>query len=235
MKTKQNDDFRYEAIIQNSECLEKINFPKYFSPIVNLANQFTKATSPKNVGQLSELFKQYESYIKSQSSDLIPSVRNWEEYYETAVIEYGFSKDEAVDNAINKIFNMLKNFQNMLNSYDEQSLKNDVGVWVKKLMFEKTFTGLSVQKLIVEHIIKLTGCNYIWRLSTASEESLNIDAFINGKPIQIKPISYEHKKITKAIENIQIPIIEYNLNKNDKNIKIIVSNIKELKDYLKSK
>nr|WP_307923880.1 hypothetical protein [Mycoplasmopsis bovis] len=44
MKTKQNDDFRYEAIIQNSECLEKINFPKYFSPIVNLANQFTKAT-----------------------------------------------------------------------------------------------------------------------------------------------------------------------------------------------
>ncbi len=51
MKTKQNDDFRYEAIIQNSECLEKINFPKYFSPIVNLANQFTKATLvPKMLG-----------------------------------------------------------------------------------------------------------------------------------------------------------------------------------------
>nr|WP_307930045.1 MjaI family restriction endonuclease [Mycoplasmopsis bovis] len=179
MKTKQNDDFRYEAIIQNSECLEKINFPKYFSPIVNLANQFTKATSPKNVGQLSELFKQYESYIKSQSSNLIPSVRNWEEYYETAVIEYGFSKDEAVDNAINKIFSMLKNFQNMLNSYDEQSLKNDVGVWVKKLMFEKTFTGLSVQKLNCWAYNKTYWLQlYFEDYQHASEESLNIDSIL---------------------------------------------------------
>lgn len=94
----------------------------------------------------------------------------------------------------------------MLNSYDEQSLKNDVGVWVKKLMFEKTFTGLSVQKLIVEHIIKLTGCNYIWRLSTASEESLILMLLLMVNQYKL---SLYHMSIRKLQR--QLKIFKYQL------------------------
>ena len=43
------------------ECLdiESIEFPKYVSSLINLANQYSQGTRPKVVGQMSELIQQF--------------------------------------------------------------------------------------------------------------------------------------------------------------------------------
>jgi len=48
--------------VKNKEIREALNvetpeFPKYVTQIINLANQNSQATRPKNVGQMSELIK----------------------------------------------------------------------------------------------------------------------------------------------------------------------------------
>ncbi|WP_456374874.1 MjaI family restriction endonuclease [Methanocaldococcus sp.] len=36
-------------------------FPKYVSQLINLANIYSQATRPKNVGQMSELMKEFKA------------------------------------------------------------------------------------------------------------------------------------------------------------------------------
>ncbi len=70
------------------------------------------------------------------------------------------------------------------------------------------------------------------RVSTAVEESKNIDGFIGGQPIQIKPSSHKSNINVKRID-INIPIVYYTIFKNkDKDISIEISD--ELDTILKN-
>ncbi|GIV40049.1 MAG: hypothetical protein KatS3mg033_1849 [Thermonema sp.] len=57
--------------IQGMISDERMHFPKYVPSILNLLNQWTQATRPKNVGQLSELIKQFPGKTPEE----------WKEWY----------------------------------------------------------------------------------------------------------------------------------------------------------
>lgn len=55
MKTKISNKELYAA-----SQIQTPTFPKYTTSIINLANRTAQATRPKNIGQLSELFPEFQ-------------------------------------------------------------------------------------------------------------------------------------------------------------------------------
>ena len=74
------------------------DFPKYTSQLINWANQNAQGTRPKVVGQLSELFPEYQS-----SADSI-SIPGWEAWYSERY-------PEAVETATQKIYDQILKLQ----------------------------------------------------------------------------------------------------------------------------
>ncbi len=82
-------------------------FPKYVTQLLNLANQNSGATGPKNVGHLSELMKEFPGR----------SVKEWEEWY---VKRY----PRAIDEATEKIWTMINNLKSALNEITKEMIKS---------------------------------------------------------------------------------------------------------------
>lgn len=55
--------------IQELNGCESIKFPKYTSQLINWANQNAQGTRPKVVGQLSDLFPEYQEQTERISLD----------------------------------------------------------------------------------------------------------------------------------------------------------------------
>ena len=69
----------------------------------------------------------------------------------------------------------------------------------------KTFSGLKFQEIILIKPAELKKETY--RLSTQKEESIGVDGYIGGIPVNIKPISY--KTMMALNEKIESQIIFY--------------------------
>lgn len=180
---------------------EARKFPKYVSPIINLANRFSQGTRPNVVGQLSELIKEcpdrsYEGW------------RNW----------YLKKKPHAVDQATKRISRMLDRFRIALPIIDEEMIR----VWVEDLVLVKTFAGLRFQEPIFKKLASIMRGDY--RLSTPEEESKGIDGFVGEVSISIKPETYKTKP--SLIENIQADKIIF-YEKKDNKIIVDLSSIVE--------
>ena len=79
--------------ISNSELLKinkcgAANFPKYTSQLINWANQNAQGTRPKIVGQLSDLFPEFEKAAK----EIL--LETWEKWY---LEKYPTAIDDAVE------------------------------------------------------------------------------------------------------------------------------------------
>lgn len=160
----------------------------YIGSIINIANSFSQATRPKNVGQLSDLIQSF------RDSDYEQSVDGWKSYYNDNV---GIDKIEiASDKAWDYIQRIKENLDHLT--------KEDVYNWVEDLIINKTFDGLLIQITVLE----LASNGKPWRLSTSSEESKGIDGFIDGVPKSIKPYTYK-KTIQSGKESIPYEIIYY--------------------------
>lgn len=170
--------------VQKCIGLEPPNLPKYLSTLINKANRFSKATRPENVGQLSDLIKEFPG----------KSVSEWESWY---IERY----PNAIKDATEKIMTMLKSFRDTL---DEVSL-DVVELWVRDLVIGKTFAGLHFQEAILKKIAKIKGMTY--RLATKKEESKGIDGYIGNTPISIKPHTYKEEK--ELMESIDAKIVYY--------------------------
>jgi len=72
--------------------IETPEFPKYVSPLINLANQYAQGTRPKVVGQMSELIQQFTG----------KTLHDWEQWYLN-------QKPDAIRAATEKLIEMLKN------------------------------------------------------------------------------------------------------------------------------
>ena len=164
--------------------IETPEFPKYVSPLINLANQYAQGTRPRVVGQMSELIQLFTGKTLSE----------WEEWY----LE---QKPDAIKNATEKILQKLKEFKNSLNKIDRATVEQ----WVRDLVIVKTFAGLRFQEAILKKGAELKGANY--RLSEPDEESKGIDGFIGDIPVSIKPHTYEMK--ASLPEHIEVKIIYY--------------------------
>jgi uncharacterized protein YukE len=164
--------------------IESPEFPKYVSPLINLANQYAQGTRPKVVGQMSELIQEFEGKTLSE----------WEQWYLK-------KKPDAIRNATEKILQKLKELKNSLNNIDRTMVEQ----WVRDLLIVKTFVGLKFQEAILKKGAELKRTNY--RLAEPEEESKGIDGYIGDVPVSIKPHTYKIK--ASLPEHIDIKIIYY--------------------------
>jgi hypothetical protein len=184
--------------IKNEELIQELigevkEFPRYTTQILNLANQNSQGTRPRVVGQLSELIKEcpektYEGW------------KNW----------YLAKHPKAIENASEKINEMINNLKEAIQKIDKTMIKK----WVEDLVLEKTFIGLRFQEAILKKVAGIKKVKH--RLSTPQEESKGIDGFIGNDAISIKPITYKTKNSLR--ENIKAKIIYYDKTKNGLNI-----------------
>jgi len=164
--------------------IETPEFPKYVSPLINLANQYAQGTRPKVVGQMSELIQQFTG----------KTLHDWEQWYLKL-------KPDAIREATEKILEMLKKLKNTIDKID----KDIVEKWVKDLVVVKTFIGLRFQEAILKKGADIKGTNC--RLSEPDEESKGIDGYIGDIPLSIKPYTYEI--MSSLSEQIDVKIIYY--------------------------
>ena len=165
----------------------------YIGSVINLANSFSQATRPKNVGQLSDLIQ----IFRNSTSD--HSVVRWEQFYDEKI---GKCK---IEEASDKVWEYVIRIKENLNSLT----KEDVDLWVKDLIIDKTFSGLQLQLDILEMVCD----NGDYRLANSEEEARGIDGFVNGEPVSIKPHTYK-KTIQSGKESIPYRIIYYKQTKN---------------------
>jgi len=162
---------------------KKLSFPKYVSPLLNLANRFARGTVPAVVGQMTELVKPFKTY------------EEWKEWYLK-------EKPDAIDNAVEKISDMLGNFKEVMDEIDEKTIR----AWVEDLVLVKTFVGIRFQEAILKRIAHMFRKKY--RLAEPEEEAKGIDGFIEDVPISIKPHTYK-VEAKRLQEKIRVCIIYY--------------------------
>jgi len=182
-------DSTMKIILKNDKITQDVvgkivEFPKYTTQIMNLANQNAQGTRPKVVGQMSELIKQFPNKTFDE----------WVKWYNERM-------PNAIDDATEKVYSMVKNIDNAASKID----KNMVRKWIEDLVLTKTFTGFRFQESILKAISRIKGVKY--RVATPDEESKGIDGFIGEIPVSIKPVTY--KTMSRLPENIRIKMIYY--------------------------
>lgn len=183
--------------IKNDE-LQAVNesitpdFPKYTSQLINWTNQNAQGTRPKVVGQLSDLFPEFES----ETNDI--SIDKWEAWY---LDKY----PDALENATEKIFAQVENLREAIPKITREM----VNEWVRDLVITKTYNGLYVQKAILAKLAQTKGLSY--RLATPEEESKGIDGFVGNTAYSIKPDTY--KTMGRLSETIDVKMIYYSKTK----------------------
>lgn len=172
---------------------EIINFPKYSTQLMNLANQNSQGTRPRVVGQLSSLIQEFKGN----------NIDDWENWYLK-------KNPTAINDAVNKIYPMVEELKKSLAKIDKEMIEN----WVNDLVITKTFIGLKFQEAILKRISEELKTNY--RLAFPNEESKGIDGVIGNQPVSIKPITYKTK--IGLNEKINVPIIYYEKKKDAINV-----------------
>lgn len=168
--------------------IETPEFPKYTSQLINWANQNAQGTRPRVVGQLSDLFPEYE-----QECDAV-SIDSWREWY---LKHY----PDAIKTATDKIFSQVENLKVAIQLIDKAMVEK----WVNDLVISKTYNGLYVQEAILSKLAEKLGVDY--RLATADEESQGIDGYVGNTAYSVKPDSY--KTMNRLSETISVKMIFY--------------------------
>lgn len=178
----------------NNEELQELNgvsspiFPKYTSQLINWANQNAQGTRPRVVGQLSDLFPEYQNYEKEIN------IETWKSWY---LKQY----PSAIENATNKIYDQMQNLKEAIKLID----RNMIQAWVEDLVISKTYNGLYVQKAILAKIAEINDTDY--RLASPEEESIGIDGYVGNIAYSIKPDTY--KTMGRLSETIDVKMIYY--------------------------
>jgi len=179
-----------EFVLKNDKIMQDVvgekttAFPKYTTQIMNLANQNAQGTRPKIVGQMSELVEECPK----------GSYEEWVRWYSKRM-------PEAVDDATERVYEMVQNLASAINLIDKSLVRR----WVQDLVLTKTFTGFCFQESILKTIAERKGKGY--RRATPEEESRFIDGYIGEIPVSIKPITYKTKNMLH--ETITVKLIYY--------------------------
>lgn len=121
--------------------------------------------------------------------------------YEQWVKWYSEKMPKAVDDATERVFEMVQNLRSAMEVIDKPLVRK----WVEDLVLSKTFTGFCFQESILKTIAERRWVKY--RRATPEEESQNIDGYIGDAPVSIKPITYKTKNMLH--ENINVKLIYY--------------------------
>lgn len=181
-----------------TEELQKLNgvsnasFPKYTSQLINWANQNAQGTRPKVVGQLSELFNEYQ---KNEDSITVDTWKTW----------YLNHYPNAIESATEKIYTQMQNLKEAIKLIDREMIRE----WVEDLVISKTFNGLYFQNAILSKMAKMKNTEY--RLATPAEEAVGIDGYVGNIAYSVKP--YTYKSMNRLSEKIDVKMIYYTKNK----------------------
>lgn len=167
-------------------------FPKYTSQLINWANQNAQGTRPRIVGQLSDLFPEY------QASTYNIDISDWKEWYTEKY-------PNAIEDATDKIFNQVENLKEAIKLIDKSMVRE----WVEDLVISKTFSGMYVQRAILAKISDMR--EEPFRLASPEEESKGIDGYVGDTAYSIKPVTY--KTMGRLSESIDIKMIYYSKKK----------------------
>jgi len=178
-----------ELIIKNSKITQDVvgtivEFPKYTTQIMNLANQNAQGTRPRVVGQMSELIKQFSGQT-----------------YEDWVSWYTENMPEAIDEATERIYEMVQNLASAIPKIDKEMVRK----WVEDLVLTKTFVGFCFQESILKSLSEKKHLKY--RVATPQDESKGIDGYIGETPVSIKPLTYKTKSMLQ--EKIEAKMVYY--------------------------
>jgi hypothetical protein len=165
------------------------SFPKYVTQLINLANQNAQGTSPRVVGQLTDLIQEFPGKTLSE----------WEQWYLQRC-------PNAINIAKEKIISMLENVKDAMRKIDEDMVYE----WARDLVIVQTFIGLQFQEAVLKKGAEIKGVSY--RLSEKAGESQGIDGYIGNVSVSIKPETYKTKKSLN--EEIQAKMIYYKKVKN---------------------
>lgn len=157
----------------NNYHMEKPDFPKYTTQIINLANQNSQATRPRHVGQMSELIRDYPGN----------TLKEWESWYKEIY-------PNTIDNATDKILLMVKNLKSAIQKIDRKMVRK----WVEDLIINKTFVGMGIQQRAIKAVAEAEGVTDFSFETDPSAESKGIDGYLNGVPVSVKPLSYNQMK-----------------------------------------
>ena len=171
--------------IRDSVGAPEVEFPKYTTQILNLANQNAQGTRPVVVGQMSDLIQECPGR----------TLEEWERWYRKR-------HPQAVHGATDKVLAMVALLKQAMERID----RNLVEKWVHDLVIVKTFTGLRFQEAILRRMAESLDQTY--RLATPLEESRGIDGFIGNKEISIKPHTYKSKSTLPETLNATIAYYE---------------------------
>ena len=163
---------------------KKDPLPKYTTQIINLANQNSQATRPRNVGQMSELIQAFPG-----------------ESYDDWVKWYIAQHPDAIDQATDKTYAMIEKMRQAMAEINKAMVRR----WIEELVLAKTYAGLKFQESILKDIAGKKGT--AWRLARPEEESRGIDGYIGDHPVSIKPTTY--KTMEALPEVIEAEIIYY--------------------------
>ncbi len=166
----------------------KHEFPKYTSQLINLANQNAQGTRATVVGQMSDLFPEFENSGEEITAE------NWRKWY---LQRY----PDAIADATERIINQIQNLRKAILLIDREMVMQ----WVEELEINKTFNGMYVQKAILASLAEKRGTTF--RLATPSEESVGIDGYVGGIPYSVKPDTY--KTMGRLSEAIDVKMIFY--------------------------
>ena len=191
--TKPKPKYMPKVKIKNDELTQElvgatIEFPKYTTQIINLANQNAQGTRPNVVGQMSELIQEFggKKYL------------DWVDWYQKQM-------PNGISDAVNRIYPMIENLKAAIPLIDREMVEK----WAEDLILTKTFTGLCFQEAILIKVASMKNTTY--RLSTPSEESVGIDGYIGTVAVSIKPETYKTKNMYG--EKIDAKMIYYDKKK----------------------
>ena len=176
------------AEVQHLLTEKEINFPKYTTQLMNLANSNAQGTRPKIVGQMSDLIQEFEG----------KTFEEWAVWYQERY-------PDAIEKATDKVFEMIEIFKKSIELIDKKLISE----WVEDLVLNKTFSGLNFQEAILKKVAEIKETAY--KFSTKQEESKGIDGYIDTIPVSIKPITYKTKN--HLLENINVSMIFYDKKK----------------------
>lgn len=176
------------AEVQHLLTEKEINFPKYTTQLMNLANSNAQGTRPKIVGQMSDLIQEFEG----------KTFEEWAVWYQERY-------PDAIEKATDKVFEMIEIFKKSIELIDKKLISE----WVEDLVLNKTFAGLNFQEAILKKVAEIKETTY--KFSTKQEESKGIDGYIDTIPVSIKPITYKTKN--HLLENINVSMIFYDKKK----------------------
>ena len=185
--------------IQELNGGESANFPKYTSQLINWANQNAQGTRPKVVGQMSELFPEYQKDEKKIS------LKSWAAWYLR-------KHPEAIEKATDRIFGQIEKLKEAIVLIDRPMVKR----WVEDLVIDKTYYGMTAQQTVLVSLA--ARCGKKWRLATPEEEAVGIDGYVGDMPYSVKPTSY--KTMGRLSEQIDVKMVYYKKTKTGMTIEV---------------